>query len=49
MAICILFVLNAVWISKFIEKEEREEDQRFVNLLDFAVEIKNIPKAENWN
>lgn len=49
MAICILFVLNAVWILQFIKKEERDEDKRIVNLSDFAVQIKNIPSADNWN
>ena len=49
MAICLLFVLNAVWMHHFIKKEERDEDRRLVQLSDFAVRIKNLPPAESFN
>lgn len=48
MAICVLFVLNAVWIMVYSKEEENELDFEGVQLTDFSVKIKNLPRGENY-
>ena len=49
IAICLLFVLNAVWIHKWTLKEEHELDVETVSLTDFAVRIKNLPRRGEYD
>jgi hypothetical protein len=48
MAICVLFVLNAVWIHQWTLKEERELDVETVSLTDFTVRIQNLPEKDDY-
>lgn len=48
MGICLMFVLNWVWIIKWIEKEEKSNDRDNVQITDFAVCIKNLPTQQQY-
>lgn len=48
MLICVLFVLNAVWIHQWTLKEERELDFDTVSLTDFTVRIQNLPTKDDY-
>lgn len=48
MLICLLFVLNTIWLHRYTKYEEMIVDKRAVQITDFAVEIKNLPPVEDF-
>lgn len=41
--ICIIWILNSIWLSRSIRMEKVIVDSEFVQMADFAVRIKNLP------
>lgn len=48
LLICLLFVINSVWIFKFTQLAAKEYDRTNVQLTDFAVRVKSLPGNQNW-
>lgn len=42
MLICILFVLNALWIYEYTKREAKEQDKNATQITDFSVRIKGF-------
>lgn len=42
--ICILFAINACWLGRAITNEQYSVDVQYVQMQDFSVRVKNLPK-----
>lgn len=47
--ICIIWVLNTMWVARSINVEKVVVDSEYVQMPDFAVRIKNIPDQSLYN
>lgn len=41
--ICLIFVINILWMNKAISNEQHDVDKKFVHMTDFTVRVKNLP------
>jgi hypothetical protein len=44
--ICILFAINILWTARSISLEQYLQDKSYVQMPDFAVRVKNLPKSQ---
>ena len=46
--ICIIWVINTMWVGRSINVEKFIVDSEFVQMTDFAVRIKNLPGQDTY-
>jgi len=47
--ICIIFIINIMWMNRAINTEQFDVDKKFVHMTDFAVRVKNLPHKPSFD